>query len=468
MANRLYSAALAVSLSTAMAQVTFDPYSKVPPQHSAAEILEKAIHALDGVKAMEYEVRILPEFRSPPAAKDSDVTFAGRTKVIGTPGAPIQYRARFVAEEPKTVVLAVSNGDKVRISEEGTLTEYPTRVMEDEASIAALPTLQMFDAKRLRKALDAHNAIYAGRDDVEGELCYIVGIPSLFEDEDGSDTDYVWFSASTGLPKSRQRFRIGHGKTRTTYRWLLSDIHLNPEISPETFKYHPTAEDSTPAAPAPPTPPAAVSQTAGPKAGEAVPEIEVRNSDYKPVSLKKAVEGKATIVTLWAPWCGPCVHELAVFEKLVERYAGRLQIIALGVDDSRIALNGYAKKHPEFRFTFVTDPHLEESDSSKVQRYFGGLGIPRNLYVNPDGTVFDYAHGYDGKEDGLIKEDRGVARTAVESGKSRLSLTLIAGAFDVGSEPPWPCSMIATSRFEKVEADPREPDTSAALDNHRR
>lgn len=395
-----------LGLSTISAQVQFDPYSKVPPQHTAAEILQKAIHALEGVKSMEYEVRTVPAPRSPLLPPDPDVKYAGRTKIIATPGAPIQYWARFVAEDPKTIVLAVSNGDKVRISEGAVLAEYPTRVMEDEASEAALPTLQMFDTKRLRKSLDANNAIYAGREDIEGEMCYIVGLPSLFEGEDGSDTDYYWFSAATGLPKSRMRFRIMHGRVGVTVQWILSGLRLNTDVPPETFKYHPTEADSTPTSAAQKAAEAALLtmvNAPGPKRGDTVPELEVRDFDYKPVSLRKVIEGKATIITLWAPWCSPCVGELPVFEKLVERYGGKLQVIALGVQDSRIAFADYAKKHPELHFIWLTDPNLEDFHS-KVNSYFAGLGIPRNLYVDADGKVHEYAPGYGGKEDVLIKK----------------------------------------------------------------
>jgi hypothetical protein len=156
------------------------PCSKNAPLHNAAEVLESAIHALEGVQSMEYEVRMLPAART----NSSDMVFAGRTTVSGTVGSPIQYRARFHADDPPTTVLAASNGDIVRISDGAQLHEFPTRAMEDDASTAALPTLQLFDAARNRQALASKNAVYAGQDDIEGDLCYVVAVSALLKRRD--------------------------------------------------------------------------------------------------------------------------------------------------------------------------------------------------------------------------------------------------------------------------------------------
>ena len=161
-------------------------YSSAEPLHSATEALQSAIRALASVKSVEYEVRTLPAGRPPQPAP---VLF-GRTRVLATVGSPIRYRARFQSEDPPSVELAVSDGEKVRFSAQGKLEEHPTRTMEDNASAGALPTLQLFDVERYREALASRNVLYAGQDDIEGELCYVVAVSALFPDEAGSDTFY--------------------------------------------------------------------------------------------------------------------------------------------------------------------------------------------------------------------------------------------------------------------------------------
>ena len=74
------------------------------------------------------------------------------------------------------------------------------------------------------------------------------------------------------------------------------------------------------------------------------------------------------LLDLWAPWCGPCRMVSPILEKLAARYAGRLKLAKVNVDES---------PRTQARFDARSIPTLVVLKSGKVvERQIGAAPEP--------------------------------------------------------------------------------------------
>jgi len=75
---------------------------------------------------------------------------------------------------------------------------------------------------------------------------------------------------------------------------------------------------------------------------EGVPDFTLPDLNGKPVSLS-SFKGRPVLVNLWASWCAPCVKEFPSLQRLVERYKGKLVVLAVSHDHNRDDLDSFIK-----------------------------------------------------------------------------------------------------------------------------
>ncbi|MDQ4048668.1 MAG: thioredoxin domain-containing protein, partial [Actinomycetota bacterium] len=58
--------------------------------------------------------------------------------------------------------------------------------------------------------------------------------------------------------------------------------------------------------------------------------VDAGDADFE----QEAAASIPVLVDLWAPWCGPCRMVSPALERLAAKYAGRLKLVKVNVDEA--------------------------------------------------------------------------------------------------------------------------------------
>jgi thiol-disulfide isomerase/thioredoxin len=119
--------------------------------------------------------------------------------------------------------------------------------------------------------------------------------------------------------------------------------------------------------------------------GKRIPDFSFTTLDNQTIT-QKDLEGEATVVVVWATWCGDCIIEIPELNELVAKYKGNTKVnfIALS-DEDEPTVQRLLSRYP-FNFTHVVNAK-EYSDQLKtgVTKHF-----PQVLVLDKDlKVVFD-------------------------------------------------------------------------------
>jgi cytochrome c biogenesis protein CcmG, thiol:disulfide interchange protein DsbE len=102
--------------------------------------------------------------------------------------------------------------------------------------------------------------------------------------------------------------------------------------------------------------------------------------------LLASAHGRATLITFWASWCGPCAREAPALERFSRSAAGRGRIVGVDWSDG---LPGARKFVAQNRWTF---PVLRDAEGT-VGNDYGLTGLPTTFVLDASGRIRDVLRG---------------------------------------------------------------------------
>ncbi|PCJ67322.1 MAG: hypothetical protein COA58_03100 [Bacteroidetes bacterium] len=119
--------------------------------------------------------------------------------------------------------------------------------------------------------------------------------------------------------------------------------------------------------------------------GKQIPDFSFNTLDGQTIT-SESIKGEATIICVWATWCGDCIREIPELNALVDKYSDndKVNFIALS-DENEATVNKSLVRFP-FKFQHVVNAK-EYSDqlSTGITKHF-----PQVLVVGKDlKVIFD-------------------------------------------------------------------------------
>ena len=97
--------------------------------------------------------------------------------------------------------------------------------------------------------------------------------------------------------------------------------------------------------------------------------------------------GKVVIVDFWATWCEPCKKSFPAYQKLSHKFAGKLSIVGISVDEEPDGIAAFAAE------TGVSFPLAWDSDQSVAAAYSPPT-MPTSYVIDKNGIVRHVHDGY--------------------------------------------------------------------------
>ncbi|VAW70850.1 hypothetical protein MNBD_GAMMA12-320 [hydrothermal vent metagenome] len=117
-----------------------------------------------------------------------------------------------------------------------------------------------------------------------------------------------------------------------------------------------------------------------PYKGQTIRSLTLNNINKKPVSIKM-FKGEVLLVSFWASWCPPCVHEMPSINRLARHFKGRkFRVVSVNIGESKAKIRQFLGKH-SLLGEILMDPTL------KAYRKWKIYVIPSNFIIDKNSNI---------------------------------------------------------------------------------
>jgi cytochrome c biogenesis protein CcmG/thiol:disulfide interchange protein DsbE len=114
--------------------------------------------------------------------------------------------------------------------------------------------------------------------------------------------------------------------------------------------------------------------------GKTAPNFALRRIDQPGTLQLTSLRGKVVVLNFWASWCFPCKQEAPALAAAAKRWAGRVVVLGVDVNDPAGDARRFARKYG-LRYPLVHDNH---NITSPV---YGLTGLPETFFIDRHGTL---------------------------------------------------------------------------------
>lgn len=134
-----------------------------------------------------------------------------------------------------------------------------------------------------------------------------------------------------------------------------------------------------------------------------IPSVDIKTLEGQTVNIQDYVgQGKITVMSFWATWCGPCKRELDAITEMYEDWQEEynVELLAITIDDARSLAKVPAMVETKgWEYIVLSDANRELQTALNFQ------SVPYTILVDEEGNIA-YSHsGYNPGDEFELEEE---------------------------------------------------------------